>query len=98
MHNRDWVTSAYLDGKHGDRAAVNSLYRKTYLFIFFPETKYIKQRQIMLRRRDRQHCVHAKPLVFNDLSIIAFEQQIPHLLFEPHSPVKSLNPIDTPGV
>src|SRR5512145_1647496 len=77
--------SAYLDGKHGDRTAIDPLYRETDPLIFFAKTEHIEQRQVVVRRRDREQRVTAELFVSDDLFVPAFEQQLSHAVLKSHS-------------
>jgi hypothetical protein len=49
--------STYSHGKHGDRSAIDPLYRETRRFMLPAKPKNIQQGQVVIRRRDREHRV-----------------------------------------
>ena len=66
--------------------------------MFHPKTKYIQQWQIVIRRRNGEHGVPAEIFVRDHLGIVSFDNKLLHLLLESHRPIKSLNPMVTPGI
>src|SRR5450631_972940 len=90
--------SAKLDGEHGDRTAVNTLDRETYLLLFPAKSQHVEQRLVMVGRRHREQGVRAESFVIDNRGIVPAEQQFPHPQLETLSPVKGLHPFFPPGV
>ena len=86
------ASSADPNTKHGYRAPIESRDRKGRLLALVLLSQNVQQRQVMLRRRDCEHRVRSEPLVVNERSVVAGENQLTRQLFEPNPPSRRVRP------
>src|SRR5436305_82913 len=92
------ATSANPDAEHGDRAAVESGDRKACRLAILLLSENVQQRQVMLRRRNREHRVTSERLVVDERSVVADENKLTRPLLEPDSPVEWFDGMAAPGI
>src|SRR5688572_33433781 len=78
---------ADLHGEHGNRSAVDAFDRKADAIALLAASKHVKQREVMVGRRNRQQCIFAQRFIVDEWLEVACEHEVSRGAFETHGPV-----------
>src|SRR6185312_5238995 len=87
-----------LDCQHRDRATIYALHWKRNPFALYCRSEHVKQRQIMLRSRNRERGIPAPRRKVGGRRVLASHDELACSCFETHSPFVRLGGVSTPRI